>query len=94
MTSLNRNAANAFRCENCNKDSLNCCCPREQRLAKLLDGPPISEEAMQVYREGGRLDFYRLVACQMFGVGYSQTTKEQCKMARELYLAQVLQLAG
>jgi len=94
MTSFNRIAVDILRCEGCNKDSVKCSCSREQRLAKLLDGPPISEEAMQVYRRGGRLDFYRLVACQMFGVAYSQTTTEQCKMAREFYLAQVFQLAG
>lgn len=82
-----------FQCERCGKDHLSCICPREDRLARLLDGPPISEEAMQVYRREGSLDFYRLVACQMFGVAYSQATEEQCGMAREFYLAQVLLLA-
>ena len=81
------------RCEGCSKDALNCICPREDRLARLLDGPPIPEEAMRIYRHQGRLDFYRLVACQMFGVAYSQATEEQRRMAREFYLAQVLLLA-
>jgi hypothetical protein len=94
MTSMNRIAVDTFRCEKCNEESLNCICPRDQRLARLLDGPPISDEAMRVYRDEGSLDFYRLVACQMFGVAYSQATEEQCRMAREFYLAQVLQLAG
>ena len=94
MTSLNLITADALRCEKCHKDPLNCICPREERLARLLEGPPISKEAMQVYRDEGCLDFYRLVACQMFGVAYGQITNEQRSMARKIYLAQVLQLAS
>ncbi len=88
-----KKAAVSFRCKRCNRDSSSCSCPRGDRLARLLDGPPISEEAMQVYRDEGCRDFYRLVACQIFGVAYGQTTDEQSRMARELYLAQVLLLA-
>ncbi len=94
MTFMNRVAVSAFRCERCNHELLNCICPRELRLARLLEGPPIPEDAMQVYRDKGSLDFYRLVACQVFGVSYGQATSDQRRMAREIYLAQVLQLAG
>ena len=94
MTSLKSGAVESLQCESCNKDYLSCVCPREQRLARLLDALPISEEAIQVYRNQGSLDFYRLVACQMFGVTYSQTTSEQCRAAREFYLAQVRRLAS
>ena len=82
-------ATESFRCERCIKSQLSCICPLEDRLARLLDFPSISDEAMQVYRDKGSLDFYRLVACQLFGVGYSHATDEQCRMARRFYLAQV-----
>ncbi len=86
-------ATENLRCERCNKDPLGCICTLEDRITRLLDFPSISDEAMQVYRNEGSLDFYRLVAYQIFGVGYSQATDEQCSMARRFYLAQVQLLA-
>lgn len=86
-------AAESFRCERCNNDHSDCICTLEDRIAWLLDLPSISDEAMQVYRDKGSLDFYRLVACQIFGVAYTQATDEQCMLARRFYLAQVQLLA-
>ena len=95
MISLDKmSAVVSSRCERCSKDHLSCICSKEDRLARLLDVPPISDEAMQIYRDEGSLDFYRLVACQIFGIPYSQITDEQRRMARQFYLAQVLLLAG
>ncbi len=86
-------ATESLRCQGCNNDQPNCVCSHEVRLARLLDFPAISDEAMQLYRDKGSLDFYRLVASQLFGVAYSQITDEQCRMARRFYLAQALLLA-